>query len=185
MIHCLGSQTLFGRLNAGVTGKANPKLTRRLEDYLEAVLVLIRSSGVARVRDIAARTDVSMSSVTAALKQLAQIGLVHYDPYELVTLTARGEAAGEKIRRKHNTLADFLVNVLDVDTERAEANACRMEHVVDDQVLRRLRTLGEFLALRSGREEDWLAEFAAYCHDREAEPAPAGGSAEPEPEPKK
>ena len=141
----------------------SPKLTRRLEDYLEAILMLVQRGGVARVRDIAARTGVGMSTVTAALKQLAEMRLVRYDPYEVVTLTPRGEKLGRKIRRKHDTLTDFLIKVLDVNSDRAEENACRMEHVVDEQVLRKLRMLGDFLARRGDEDEDWTKEFSAYC----------------------
>lgn len=156
------------------TGKA--RLTRRLEDYLEAVVVLVRAGGTARVRDIAARTDVSMCTVTAALKQLARAGLVNYDPYKVVTLTDRGRAAGERILAKHAALVDFLVNVLGLDPARAEANACRIEHVVDDQVLGRLSLLCAFLA-GGGRRKGRRKDFLAYCrrHDRAAAPAsPAG-----------
>ncbi len=155
-------------------------LTGRLEDYLEAVLMLIRQTGAARVRDIAARTDVSMSSVTAALKQLAQVGLVHYDPYELVRLTGEGEVLAEKILHKHDALASFLRNVLNVDAETAEANACRMEHVVDDQVLRRLGLLVAFLGESPPEGEDWMESFSAYCRQRERRedvPGPAGTKA--------
>ncbi|KPK81553.1 MAG: hypothetical protein AMJ81_10510 [Phycisphaerae bacterium SM23_33] len=141
----------------------DPKLTRRLEDYLEAVLELVRRDGVARVRDIAARTGVSMSSVTAALRQLAQMELVHHDPYEVVTLTPRGQRMGKTIRRKHDTLVEFLVNVLSVDAERAQKNACRMEHVVDEEVLKRLSMLGDFVEEHGGQGEDWVEEFSAYC----------------------
>ncbi len=151
--------------------KKSERLTRRLEDYLEAVLVLVRRNGVARVRDIAARTGVSMSTVTAALKQLAKMDLVHYDPYEVVTLTARGKSAGKKILAKHDALVEFMVNVLDVERKRAEANACRMEHVVDDQVLRQFRLLGEFLASRDTPRRRWLEDFSAYCRRREKAPA--------------
>ncbi len=144
------------------------KLTRRLEDYLEAVWELVRRDGVARVRDIAARTKVSKSSVTAALKQLAQADLVHYDPYQLVTLTRRGKAAAKTIRGKHDALRRFLVDVLDVDPATADANACRMEHVVDNQVLRRLKMLVEFIQESSPHGEDRLDRFSAYCRQRES-----------------
>jgi DtxR family Mn-dependent transcriptional regulator len=144
-------------------------LTRSLEDYLEAVFVLIRREGAARVRDIAAETKVSKSSVTAALKHLAEAGLVHYDPYQLVRLTPAGKALAEGIRRKHNALRKFLLDVLDVDVETAEENACRMEHVIDENVLRRLSLLGEFLESCPVPSEEWLEEFSAYCRRRESQ----------------
>jgi DtxR family Mn-dependent transcriptional regulator len=157
-------------------GKVCERLTRRREDYLEAVFELAARDGVARVRDIALRTRVSKSSVTAALKQLARAGLIEHDPYQLVRLTPRGHALAGQVRRKHDVLRGFLVEVLSIEPPRAEANACRMEHVVDDQVLRRLVLLSEFLRDRPPPVADWVERFAAYCrkHDssRAADSAP-------------
>jgi len=149
-------------------GKAQKKLTRRLEDYLEAVLVLVRRRGSARVRDIARLTHVSKSTVTASLKQLAKAGLVDHAPYQLVMLTPRGEALAEAIRRKHETLAEFLSDILNVDATTAEENACRMEHVVDDEVLRRIALLGEFIQNQPLHGEDLVNTFAAYCQQQES-----------------
>lgn len=137
------------------------KISRRQEDYLEAVLLLVRRDGVARVRDIAQRTRVSKPSVTAALRHLSREGLVRYDPYEWVTLTPRGQAVGGRISAKHDTLRSFLIHVLGVDAASAEENACRMEHVVDDRVLARLTQLAEFIQSRP-QDRRWLEEFAAY-----------------------
>ena len=48
-----------------------------MEDYLEGIIVLVRRDRVARVRDIAGRMGVGMSSVTAALKSLSKRKLVN------------------------------------------------------------------------------------------------------------
>jgi len=117
---------------------ADSTLTSSLEDYLEAVLLLVRRDRVARVRDIAKALGVGMPSVTTALKALAQRGLVNYDPYQVITLTEQGQLAAEAISRRHTVLRRFLVEVLGLDEATAEANACRMEHAVDEQVLDRL-----------------------------------------------
>lgn len=143
------------------------KLTQRGEDYLEAVGVLVRRGGVARVRDIAALTKVSMSTVTASLKQLASAGLVNYDPYELVTLTPRGQKLAATICDRHLALAAFLTEVLRVEPPVAEENACRMEHVVDDRVLGRLSLLAEFLREHPASGEV-LQRFWKFCGRRES-----------------
>jgi DtxR family Mn-dependent transcriptional regulator len=152
------------------------RLTGRLEDYLEAVLMLVRAKGAARVRDIAASINVSKPSVTAALKQLAEGGLVHYDPYEWVTLTVRGRAIGRRIRHKHDALRLFLSEVLGVEEAAAEANACRMEHVVDNQVLARMSLLADFVHNCPPGSRRWVREFLARCRQKDA-PAGAGDGA--------
>ena len=160
------------------------KLSQRLEDYIEAVLVQVRQHGVARVRDIAAATNVSKSSVTAALKQLAQKGLIEHAPYEFVTLTERGREVAKRILRKHNLLTSFLINVLGIDRDLAEKNACRIEHVIDSKVLERLNLLASYIQQCPLGANEWLERFSAYVKqqesrmstskDEQAEPAGAG-----------
>ena len=117
-----------------------------LEDYLETVLDLVKKGQVARVRDIARRLGVGMPSVTVALRQLSARGLVNYDPYQVITLTESGRAAGEEIERRHRVLQSFLQDVLGLDETTARANACRMEHAVEPVVLERLSVLMERLS---------------------------------------
>ncbi len=138
-------------------------MTRRLEDYLEAVLVLVRQDGVARVRDIAAATNVSKSSVTTALKHLSDEGLINHDPYQYVTLTPHGQELAQKVLDKHELLTAFLTDVLNIDLTEAEENACRMEHVVDDIVLERMSMLAEFTRQCPLGGKDWIGKFSAYC----------------------
>ena len=149
---------------------ARAAISRRLEDYLEAVLTLTRASGAARVSDIAKLLGVSKCSVTAALKHLGQSGLVDYDPYQLARLTPRGQVLAGRIRRKHDALTQFLVDVLNIDEPTAQANACRMEHVVDDFVLRRLGLLAEFVGSAGGSAGSggWVKKFSTYCAARDA-----------------
>ncbi|MFP3938333.1 MAG: metal-dependent transcriptional regulator [Phycisphaerae bacterium] len=138
-------------------------LSAAMEDYLEAVLVLVRAGRVARVSDIAKRLGVGKSSVTAALKALAERKLVHHDPYQTVTLTDRGRELAEEVSRRHHVLRRFFADVLGLPGELADANACRVEHTLDRDVLERLRLLAEFIERcpRAGR--DWIESFLHYC----------------------
>ena len=133
-----------------------------MEDYLEAVLTLTGRDGQARVSDIAQLTGVSKCSVTAALKHLARAGLVDYDPYRAVRLTAIGRTAAGKVRHKHDALARFMTQVLSLDAGVAEANACRIEHVVDNCVLRRLAMLAEFVLHGQPPGQSWRESFSEF-----------------------
>ncbi len=143
---------------------AEKTLSASLEDYLEAILLLVRENHVARVRDIAQKVDVGMPSVTAALKALAKRKLVNYDPYQVVTLTDRGRELAEGVSRRHVALRRFLTDVLGLDAEEAEANACRMEHAVDNQLLQRLGRFAEFLHSCPRAGDDWIERFKKFCH---------------------
>lgn len=130
-----------------------------MEDYLEAILFLVNTDRVARVRDIARRVGVGMPAVTAALKALASRGMVNYDPYQFVTLTNRGHAAAAEINHRHLALGKFLSDILGVDADIADANACRLEHVVDDDVLERFVSLGRFLKGRTKAERNRMKSY--------------------------
>lgn len=147
-----------------------PKLRRRRltssqEDYLEAILALIRRQKVARVRDIAERLDVGKSAVTAALKALAKRKLVNYDPYQYITLTERGLLAAERIDDRHVALKRFFAEVLGLDGDDAESNACRVEHSVDDEVLRRLGALEAFLQTQDAKRRPLVEAFGQFLDD--------------------
>ena len=57
------------------------KLSASQEDYLETIFNLTADSAVARSREIADKLGVTASSVTGALRSLAQKELIHYQPY--------------------------------------------------------------------------------------------------------
>ncbi len=138
-------------------------LSASLEDYLETIYHLVDENRVARVRDISARMNVNMSSVTGALKQLSSHNLVHYEPYQVITLTETGLARAKELVRRHNVLKNFLLNVLSLDPGVAEDNADRMEHAVDAETLERLVRFAEFMEQcpRGGRQ--WIESFRAFC----------------------
>ncbi|MBL7220642.1 MAG: metal-dependent transcriptional regulator [Phycisphaerae bacterium] len=161
------------------------KLSPSLEDYLEAVLILVRRGRVARVRDIAAHLGVGKSSVTGAVKTLAKRGLVNYEPYQFITLTDRGRELAEEVSARHVLLREFLSDVLGLDEDAAEANACRMEHAVDAELLEQLGKFSVFVRNCPRAGESWVRSFVERCGaggvDGEvctrcaAEIAPAGG----------
>jgi Mn-dependent DtxR family transcriptional regulator len=75
--------------------KPLPALTSAMEDYLEAIYHLEKERRIARVRDIANRLGVKMSSVTSALKSLGGRGLIQYDPHQFITLTEAWDKKGQ------------------------------------------------------------------------------------------
>ena len=127
------------------------------QDYLEAIFRITTRNRVARSRDIAQALGVTKSSVTTALKQLSASGLVNYDPYSYVTLTREGEQIGRSVEARHRFLAEFLETVLGVSAERADQNACRIEHVLDDEVYTRLTEFATYLKTNNITAASWKA----------------------------
>jgi DtxR family Mn-dependent transcriptional regulator len=110
-------------------------LSASLEDYLEAILQLERGSRVARVSEIAEYLNVSRPSVTGALKNLAGRGLVSHARYGHAVLTEEGTRIALDVERRHLAIRDFLTDVLGIEAVQAEITACRLEHVLEPDVL--------------------------------------------------
>jgi DtxR family Mn-dependent transcriptional regulator len=111
----------------------------RFEEYLETILYLIRKNkGPAKTKQISEELNVSPPSVTEMIKKLYSSGLVEYTPYQGVELTEKGTDQALKIKRKHQVLETFLVDVLDFNRKDAHKEACELEHAVSDAVLERL-----------------------------------------------
>jgi DtxR family transcriptional regulator, Mn-dependent transcriptional regulator len=145
----------------------NPTLlSTSAEDYLEAILRLVADKGAARVRDIAAALSVHKSTVSATLKSLAEKGLVNYAPYEIATLTERGRRIARDVSGRHEVLRRFLGEVLGVSEAAAETNACRMEHILDSEVLDRLAKLVDFAEQGRRKRGDWTHEFQLYINQQ-------------------
>ena len=135
--------------------RANLQLSASLEDYLEVIFHIVQDKGASRAKDIVQRMGVHNSSVTQALRSLADKGLVNYAPYDLVTLTEEGQTAAAAVVERHRALRNFLVEVLGLDIARAEVDACKLEHGISDEALERLRLLMAYRRRRSGQVMSW------------------------------
>lgn len=114
------------------------RLTSSMEDYLESIRGLAKGRKVVRVRDIGKRQGVEMSSVTTALKVLADCGLVKHERYGYVELTPKGNSSARAVSGRHRILRRFLEEKLGVSPRAAEKDACKMEHAVSPQTIRKL-----------------------------------------------
>ncbi len=138
-------------------------LSSNMEDYLEVIHHLIQDNRVARVRDIANALDVKMPSVTGALKKLAEKGLVNYDPHQVITLTQEGERVAERLVNNHKIISRFLEEVLCIERETADKNACRIEHIIDDVVLERLVKYIEYVEGCPMAGVEFIEKFGYFC----------------------
>ncbi len=138
-------------------------LSASLEDYIEAIYHIITKNQVARSKDIAARLNVSRASVTEALRTLSKKGLIHYAPYEPITLTRCGKETAEDVIFRHEALKRFFIEVLAIDAKTAEEGACKVEHAAPPEVIARMISFIDFLQACPRGGNDLLKGFANYC----------------------
>ncbi len=106
------------------------RLSRSAEDYLEAIGHLCRENGKAQVSDVATMLHVKKPSVTAAMHQLAEEGLITYRRYAPIELTEKGRQYAERVIRAHGILQRFLEQSAGLSPERADDVACHVEHLL-------------------------------------------------------
>ena len=118
------------------------KLHASGEDYLEAILVLQKQKGMVRSVDVARHLDVSKPSVCHAVATLKNGGFLTMDDGFFLHLTNIGREVAEQIYEKHRFFTERLI-AAGVDPEIAEADACRIEHVISEESFRRLKAVAE------------------------------------------
>ena len=118
------------------------KLHASGEDYLEAILVLQKQKGMVRSVDVARHLDVSKPSVSHAVATLKNGGFLTMDDGFFLHLTDIGREVAEQIYEKHRFFTERLI-AAGVDPKTAEADACRIEHVISEESFRRLKAAME------------------------------------------
>lgn len=136
-----------------------------LEDYLEAVFQVSRKEGVARISTISIFLGVTKPSVSYAINKLVEEGLVRHDNYSYVELTPEGHALARKIVEKHQLLTVFFTEILGVERQEAEKEACSMEHYLDAETKDKLEGLVGFILSGPGSNE-WLKNLRYYQENR-------------------
>ena len=104
-----------------------------------------------------------LTPVTGALRLLKDRKLANYTPYGAVTLTDAGKKAAAEITRKHDVLNSFFADVLGLKKDIAQQTACRAEHALGEEVVRKLLSFIEFVAVESSNGSDMTLKFRKYC----------------------
>ena len=116
----------------------NVKITPSLEMYLETIFFLGKMNGTVRMTDVAAEMSVSKPSVNKAIKILKQQGYVFHEHYGAITLTDEGMKAANVVMSKHIILKQLLHELIGVDEEVAEQEACKIEHIISADTLEKI-----------------------------------------------
>jgi DtxR family transcriptional regulator, Mn-dependent transcriptional regulator len=145
-------------------------LSQSAQDYLEAMLVLDQGGRVVRVSDVAAHLGVRLPSVVAMLKGLAVKGLVRHERYGLVELTEAGRAEARAVLARHKAIYRFLNGFLGVNEATAEIDACRIEHVLSPDTVKRLLKLVALLERDGATGKVCLYDFRRLAGGKRTTP---------------
>lgn len=113
-------------------------LTAPVEDYLKAIYAFERDGHAAATNDIAQRLSIAPASVSGMVQRLADQGLVAYERYRGVRLTAAGRRAALRTLRRHRVIEAYLVHALGYGWDSVHEEAERLEHSASDILIDRM-----------------------------------------------
>ncbi len=108
------------------------------EMYLRTIYDL-EEEGVTPLRArIAERLDQSGPTVSQTVSRMERDGLLHVAGDRHLELTEKGRSLAVSVMRKHRLAERLLLDVIGLPWEEVHAEACRWEHVMSEDVERRL-----------------------------------------------
>lgn len=113
-------------------------ITGIMQDYLKAIYKLQRGRDSISTSELAKRLHVAAATATAMVQRLARLKLVSYHRYRGLTLTAAGQRIALETIRHHRLIELHLAQHLGVSLDKVDREAEKMEHVLSDDVERRM-----------------------------------------------
>ena len=118
------------------------------EDMLEQICLIANAGAEITVEELCGRMNMSRREVNFCLKQLKNhgyvvgeketyTGLQGKEAESGIFLTELGKITGEEFQYRHEILTQFL-QFVGVSDEKAEEDACRMEHVVSEETVQQI-----------------------------------------------
>ncbi|MGE2713565.1 iron dependent repressor, metal binding and dimerization domain protein [Mycolicibacterium litorale] len=108
------------------------------EMYLRTIYDLEEEGVVPLRARIAERLDQSGPTVSQTVSRMERDGLLQVAGDRHLELTEKGRALAIAVMRKHRLAERLLVDVIGLPWEEVHAEACRWEHVMSEDVERRL-----------------------------------------------
>jgi DtxR family Mn-dependent transcriptional regulator len=134
------------------------ELTPQAEEYLEAIFKIEQTAQGASTSAIANELGIAQATVSGMLHRLRERGLLDYEPYGKITLTAKGRGEAAAIIRRHRLSERLLTDLLGMPWETAHEQACLLEHAITDEIAAAIeRKLGEVRTCPHGNPVDATA----------------------------
>ena len=138
------------------------EITHSAAHHLMAIEDLVNRFGYARVSDIARELGITRGSVSISLRPLKEAGLVLQDENRHVRLSEDGHALVLAIKSKRELVRRLLCEVLGVDPEQAEIDACKTEHLVSNDAARRIVSFLRFVDQNPDAARSFFAAWKKF-----------------------
>lgn len=127
--------------------------------HLMAVHDLHKEHGYARGIDIARHLDITRGSVSVTLSKLKAKGYLAEDNNKFYRLTVKGVDAVNSVLDRRRVIERFFRTVLLVEGDRAQEDACKVEHLLSLETTGKLLSFMEFLLSSKSEASRFLASY--------------------------
>ena len=140
----------------------NNAIAHSAAHQLMAISSMRNKFGYARVTDVAKRLSITRGSASITLKALKEKGLVVEDENKFLQLSPKGDSLARLIQSKKRILIKFFRDVLEVDAEQAEINACKIEHLISYEIGEKLLSFVKFLYSDAQKAREFITTFQRF-----------------------
>ena len=156
--------TLFAERGADVR-----ELVDTTEMYLRTIFELEEEGIVPLRARIAERLEQSGPTVSQTVARMERDGLLHVEEDRSLSLSDEGRSLATAVMRKHRLSERLLTDVIGLEYDKIHDEACRWEHVMSEDVERRLfEVLGKPTTSPFGNPIPGLADLGVLPDDSEA-----------------
>jgi DtxR family Mn-dependent transcriptional regulator len=141
------------------------EISHSVAHHLAAIHELMRDQGYARVSDVARALSITRGSASLTLKALKEKGLVVEDHNKFLKLSDGGAEIVDGVLGNRAIVRKFLKDVLQLEEQRAEIDACKVEHLLSPQTGVQLLHFVRFLFSPDPVAQQFLAEFWARSEE--------------------
>ena len=149
------------------------ELTHSSIHHLLAINSLLKENGYSRSVDVANHLNISRASVSITVNKLREKGFVREDKNRFLSLSTKGKDLVNSVLSKRRIVEQFFKEVLDLSSQEAEVEACKVEHLLSEPTGKKLISfMGFFLSeqpdavkFRAGLEKfNYVCSEAENCH---------------------
>lgn len=145
--------------------RENKFLTASMEDYLEMIYRLSMKNGFTRINELSQALNVQPPSATSMVQRLADLKLLNYEKYGIITLEDKGKKLGEYLLKRHNTIEAFL-KIIGVPKNYIFDDTEKIEHTISNETLKCFSDFTSFF----NKYPNLIEDFIKFCSEKKVNP---------------
>jgi DtxR family Mn-dependent transcriptional regulator len=133
--------------------------------HLLAIDSLKKQQGYARLVDVSNHLKISRASVSITIGKLRDKGFVNEDRNRFLKLSGKGAEVVNSVLAKRYITKEFFHIVLKLSEKISEINACKIEHLLDEETGARLQSFIDYYRSDSDDARAFRTNLSRYIEN--------------------